>query len=53
MSDVSRLVDGVASTISSWLDQDEIDALAERARWLTASPFFPEDDGYRWPWPLI
>jgi len=53
MSGVNRLAEGVASTISSWLDQDEIDALVERALWLRESPFFPEDDGYRWPWPLI
>ena len=53
MSGVSRLAEGVGSSISSWLDEDEIDALVERARWLRASPFCPADDGCRWPWPLI
>ena len=53
MSGVNRLAEGVGSTLSSWLDQDEVDALVERARWVRESPFFPEDDGYRWPWPLI
>ncbi len=50
---INRLAEGSVSKISSWLDQDEIDSLVERARWLQESPVFPEDDGYRWPWPLI
>ena len=53
LSDVDRLAGGVPSSISSWLDQGETDALIERAQWLTESPIFPEDDGYGWPWPLV
>jgi len=53
LSDIHRLAESLPPSVSSWLDQDEIDALLKRAQWLTESQVFPEDDGYGWPWPLI
>ncbi len=53
MCGVRRVCEGSVYRISSWLEEHEVEALIGRAKWLQQSPFFPEDDGYRWPWPLI
>lgn len=53
LNGVSDVAAGTTERVKLWLDQDEADALTERAQWLRESPVFPPDDGYRWPWPLI
>ena len=53
LNGVSDVAAGITERVKLWLDQDEADALTERAQWLRESPVFPPDDGYRWPWPLI
>ena len=50
---VQHVATGAIERLAPWLDEDEADALMQRARWLSESPIFPADDGYRWPWPLI
>tara|TARA_Y100000590_G_scaffold111062_1_gene126624 strand:- start:1013 stop:1774 length:762 start_codon:yes stop_codon:yes gene_type:complete len=53
MSGVEQVCEGSVSGVADWLEEREIEALIGRAQWLRERPFFPEDDGYRWPWPLI
>ncbi len=53
MHAVGQVSEGSVSGLRDWLEEPEIEALIGRAQWLRDHPFFPEDDGYRWPWPLI
>ena len=53
MHAVGQVSEGSVSGLRDWLEESEIEALIGRAQWLRDHPFFPEDDGYRWPWPLI
>ncbi|WP_419920200.1 SCO1664 family protein [Candidatus Poriferisodalis sp.] len=40
--------------LAEWLRPEEMDALAQRAEWLSEFGQFPSDDGSRhWPWPLV
>lgn len=49
-----RLLDEVPDRVARWLDDDEIEALQDRADWVAAMDCFPDDDtGHRWPWPLV
>jgi len=53
MHAVGQVSEGSVSGLRDWLEESEIEALIGRAQWLSYLSFFPEDDGYRWPWPLI
>ena len=53
MQAVEKVCEGSVKGAADWLEQHEVEALIGRAQWLREQPFFPEDDGYRWPWPLI
>jgi uncharacterized repeat protein (TIGR03843 family) len=54
MAGVTPLVDRVPLEIATLLDDDEVEALSERASWLVEHPFFPIDGtGRRYPWPLV
>jgi uncharacterized repeat protein (TIGR03843 family) len=50
-----RVVDGVTTQVSSLLEHDELDALAERARFYLDYRRFPHPgEGHRaYPWPLV
>jgi uncharacterized repeat protein (TIGR03843 family) len=50
---VRHVANGALEQLAPWLEEDEVDALTQRAKWLVESQVFPADDGYRWPWPLI
>jgi len=51
---VEPLVDSVPLDLSCLLDDDEVAALSERARWLIDARCFPVDPtGSRYPWPLV
>jgi uncharacterized repeat protein (TIGR03843 family) len=48
------LLDNVPLSLAALLDDDEIDALQQRVRYLLENPQFPVDhSGRRHPWPLI
>lgn len=54
MRGVRPLVDAVPLDIASLLDDDEVEAISERAAWLVDHPYFPIDTtGRRYPWPLL
>jgi uncharacterized repeat protein (TIGR03843 family) len=51
---VERLARSVPLSVSTLLDDDEVAALAERARWVVEHPVLPTDtSGRRYPWPLV
>ena len=50
----ARLATGVPLEIAALLDDDEAEAVRERAAWVVAHPTFPVDSsGRRYPWPLV
>jgi uncharacterized repeat protein (TIGR03843 family) len=50
----ARIADGVPLEIAALLDDDEVEAVRERARWVVDHPLFPVDSsGRRYPWPLV
>jgi uncharacterized repeat protein (TIGR03843 family) len=50
----ARIADGVPLGIAALLDDDEVEAVRERARWVVDHPLFPVDSsGRRYPWPLV
>ena len=53
MHGVGQVCEGSVNRVMDWLEEPEIEALISRSQWVREHPFFPEDDGYRWPWPLI
>jgi uncharacterized repeat protein (TIGR03843 family) len=51
---VRRLTRSVPLEIAALLDDDEVEAMRERACWLVERPVFPTDtSGRRYPWPLV
>lgn len=56
-NDLIKAIEGagtqLSGTVTKWLAPDEQLAVLHRAEILLNSGLFPEDDGYRWPWPLI
>jgi len=51
---LQRLVDRVPLDIAALLDDDEVEAIQERADWLLQRGEFPIDEtGRRYPWPLV
>lgn len=54
MRGVAPLVDRVPLDVACLLDDDEVEAISERAAWLVDHPYFPIDtSGRRYPWPLL
>ena len=50
----ARLATAVPLEIAARLDDDEVEAVRERAAWVVAHPTFPVDSsGRRYPWPLV
>lgn len=51
---VAPLAQRVPLEVASLLDDDEVEAIRERARWIVEHPVFPIDaTGRRYPWPLV
>ena len=51
---IKPLMKGVPLEIATLLDDEEVAALQERARWVTTHPVFPVDSsGRRYPWPIV
>jgi uncharacterized repeat protein (TIGR03843 family) len=51
---IQPVVKQVPLEIATLLDDDEVAALQERARWVAANPVFPVDQsGRRYPWPIV
>ena len=51
---LTRLVDGVPLEISALLNDEEVEAISDRASWLLELGAFPVDEtGRRYPWPLV
>jgi uncharacterized repeat protein (TIGR03843 family) len=51
---VRPLAEQVPLAIAALLDDDEVEALHERAVWIVDNPVFPVDtSGRRYPWPLV
>jgi uncharacterized repeat protein (TIGR03843 family) len=51
---VGRIAHSVPLSIATLLADDEVEALAERARWVVDHPLLPVDtSGRRYPWPLV
>ena len=49
-----ELVERVPLDVAAMLNDDEVDAMVERAQWLVDHPVFPVDhSGRRYPWPLV
>lgn len=49
-----RLTESVPLELAALLDDDEVEAMRERACWLSERPVFPADaSGRRYPWPLV
>ena len=55
IADVEQLLDdGPPASVTSALDEFEVDAMLTRARAIVSSGCFPRDSsGRRWPWPLV
>jgi uncharacterized repeat protein (TIGR03843 family) len=53
--DLERLVGELPAGLDAYLDEEELDALADRARWLLRAGRFPVPDAYHrpYPWPLV
>lgn len=50
----ARLADTPPLDVATLLDDDEVEAMQERAQWLVEHPVFPVDHtGRRYPWPLV
>ncbi len=51
---IRPMVKSVPLDIATLLDDDEVAALQERARWVANNPVFPVDQsGRRYPWPIV
>jgi len=51
---IKPVLNGVPLEIATLLDDEEVEALQERARWVAAHPVFPVDQsGRRYPWPIV
>jgi uncharacterized repeat protein (TIGR03843 family) len=51
---VRPIAEQVPLAIAALLDDDEVEALRERAGWIVENPVFPVDtSGRRYPWPLV
>jgi len=51
---IEPVIRGVPMEIATLLDDEEVEALQERARWVAANPVFPVDQsGRRYPWPIV
>ena len=51
---IEPVIRGVPLEIATLLDDEEVEALQERARWVAANPVFPVDQsGRRYPWPIV
>jgi uncharacterized repeat protein (TIGR03843 family) len=51
---VGHIADSVPLGIAALLADDEVEAVAERARWIVDHPVLPIDQsGRRYPWPLV
>ena len=54
LSKISRVVDHPPLEVAALLDDDEMEALIERARLLAEGAMFPIDaTGQRYPWPMV
>ena len=54
LTGVREVADRAPLTVSTLLDDDEVAAMQERARWVLEHPVFPVDGtGRRYPWPLV
>ena len=55
IADIEQLLDeGAPESVTSALDEFEVDAMLTRTRALVSSGCFPRDSsGRRWPWPLV
>ena len=50
----TRISAAVPLDVAALLDDDEVEAIAQRAAWLATSATFPVDhSGRRYPWPLV
>ena len=51
---IQPVIRAVPLEIATLLDDEEVEALQERARWVAANPVFPVDQsGRRYPWPIV
>jgi uncharacterized repeat protein (TIGR03843 family) len=51
---IRPMIKAVPLDIATLLDDDEVAALQERARWVATNPVFPVDQsGRRYPWPIV
>jgi hypothetical protein len=51
---VRPLTVAVPLEVATLLDDEEVAALQERAKWVTTNPAFPVDQsGRRYPWPIV
>jgi uncharacterized repeat protein (TIGR03843 family) len=49
-----ELVERAPLDVAALLNDEEVEAMQERAQWIVDHPFFPVDDsGRRYPWPLV
>jgi hypothetical protein len=54
LDDLTRVIDELTLTLSPALDEEEIEALLERAVTVAERGRFPVDTtGRRYPWPLV
>ena len=51
---VRRIAEAPPLEVATLLDDDEVEAMQERARWIVEHPVLPADrSGRRYPWPLV
>ena len=55
VADIERLLEVLPAGLDTYLDEEELDAVAERARLLVGVGTFPVPDSYHrpYPWPLV
>lgn len=54
LSGVRQVAEQPPLTVATLLDDDEVAAMQERARWVLEHPVFPIDTtGRRYPWPMV
>jgi uncharacterized repeat protein (TIGR03843 family) len=55
VADIERLLAALPAGLDTYLDEEELDAMAERARQLVQAGTFPIPDEYHrpYPWPLV
>jgi uncharacterized repeat protein (TIGR03843 family) len=55
LDDIARMVDALPGGLEAFLDNEELDAVRDRAEWLQRTGRFPVADAFHrpYPWPLV